>query len=99
MSLAIASAPAAERGAVIGTFTAWFDLAFGSGAIGLGVVASAFGYRGSFLSAGIIAGAGFLLLLFYGRRQAAADLTDDEADEVPGPASTAAKVRSPSNIT
>jgi len=87
MTLAVSSAPAAERGAVIGTFTAWFDLAFGSGAIGLGVVASTFGYRGSFASASFIATAGFVLLLFYGRRQATAAAAEEDSAEVPQAAS------------
>ncbi|MBA2274908.1 MAG: MFS transporter [Actinobacteria bacterium] len=98
MSLAVSSAPAAERGAVIGTFTAWFDLAFGSGAIGLGIVASTLGYRGSFASAAIIATAGFFLLLFYGRRQAAVGFMEEGSDETPKPTPASRKARSPSNI-
>ena len=99
MSLAVSSAPAAERGAVIGTFTAWFDLAFGSGAIGLGVVASTVGYRGSFATAGVIATAGFMLLLFYGRRQAAAAASiDEESVDGPEQASATRQARSTSSV-
>ncbi|MPZ92656.1 MAG: MFS transporter [Actinobacteria bacterium] len=58
MSLALANAPAAERGAVVGTFTAFFDLAFGIGAISLGWVASQFGYSGVFFGAALAAALG-----------------------------------------
>jgi len=58
MSLALANAPAAERGAVVGTFTAFFDLAFGIGAISLGWVASQFGYSGVFMGAALAAALG-----------------------------------------
>ncbi|MBA3349739.1 MAG: MFS transporter [Actinobacteria bacterium] len=98
MSLAVSAAPPAERSAVIGTFTAWFDLAFGSGAIGLGIVASAFGYRGSFATAALIAAAGFLLLLFYGRRQAASASAEEDSDEAPEPVLAGRKLGSPTNI-
>jgi MFS family permease len=58
MSLALANAPAEERGAVVGTFTAFFDLAFGVGAITLGWVASQFGYSGVFVGGAIAAALG-----------------------------------------
>ncbi|MGH2701183.1 MAG: MFS transporter [Actinomycetota bacterium] len=58
MSLAIGNAPPAERGAVVGTFTAFFDLAFGVGALTLGWVASHFGYNGVFMGAAISAALG-----------------------------------------
>ena len=58
MSLALANAPAEERGAVVGTFTAFFDLAFGIGAISLGWVASQFGYSGVFMGAALAAALG-----------------------------------------
>jgi MFS family permease len=67
MTIAVEAAPASERAAVVGTFTAFFDLAFGGGAIGLGAVAEVFGYRGSFGVAGAVAAGGALLLL--GRAQ------------------------------
>jgi MFS family permease len=51
MSIAINNAPATERGAVMGTFTGFFDLSFGGGAIVLGLVANAVGYNGAFLTA------------------------------------------------
>lgn len=58
MSLAIGNAPPTERGAVVGTFTAFFDLAFGVGALTLGWVASHFGYNGVFMGAAISAALG-----------------------------------------
>ncbi|HLF70153.1 MAG TPA: MFS transporter, partial [Actinomycetota bacterium] len=44
MSMAVQRAPSTQRGAVIGTFTAFVDLAFGVGPILLGLVASAAGH-------------------------------------------------------
>ncbi len=93
MSLAVMAAPPSERGAVIGTFTAFFDLAFGAGAIGLGAVAEVAGYRATFATASAIALGGLLLLLFYGRRSAAAAERaaredDDEAEVEPLPSSS-----------
>ncbi|MDQ3914281.1 MAG: MFS transporter [Actinomycetota bacterium] len=72
MSIAVRGAPASERGAVVGTFTAFFDLAFGLGAVTLGAVASRFGYAGSFRVAGLVALGGLGLLYLYARRDAAA---------------------------
>jgi MFS family permease len=63
MSLAIGSAPASERGWVIGTFTAFIDLGFGLGPVVLGVVAARLGYGGTFLTGAAIAAAGLVLLL------------------------------------
>jgi MFS family permease len=71
MSIAVRGAPASERGAVVGTFTAFFDLAFGLGAVSLGAVASAFGYAGSFRVAALVAVGGLGLLFFYAHREAA----------------------------
>lgn len=58
MSLALGNAPPEERGAVVGTFTAFFDLAFGIGAVTLGWVASQFGYAGVFFGAALAAALG-----------------------------------------
>jgi MFS family permease len=63
MMLALRGAPASQRGAVIGTFTAFVDLGFGVGPATLGFVAESAGYRGLFLTAAGVAAAGFLLLL------------------------------------
>jgi MFS family permease len=53
MSLAIDTAPDSERASVVGTFTAFFDAAQGTGAITLGVVAALTSYRGSFIAGGV----------------------------------------------
>ena len=62
MTLAIRGAPAAERGSVVGTFTAFFDGAFGVGAISAGALAGALGYRGAFGGAALIAVVGLGVL-------------------------------------
>lgn len=63
MTLAISRAPASERGAVIGTFTAFFDFSFGVGAVSAGVIADALGYQGAFMGAAVVAFGGLVLLL------------------------------------
>ena len=63
MTLAINRAPHSEMGQVVGTFTAFFDLAYGVGAVSLGAVASAFGYPGAFAVASAIAASGLALLV------------------------------------
>ncbi len=63
MTIAVNNAPANERGSVVGTFTAFFDLSFGGGAIVLGAVAHAAGYNGAFLTAMGVASIGFLMLV------------------------------------
>lgn len=67
MTLAIRGAPASERGAVVGTFTAFFDGAFGVGAVSAGAIADAVGYRGAFVGAGIVAFVGLVALFGYDR--------------------------------
>jgi MFS family permease len=62
MTLAINQAPVEERGAVVGTFTSFFDLSFGIGAASAGVIASLLGYRGAFAVAAGVALAGLLLM-------------------------------------
>jgi MFS family permease len=68
MTIAIDGAPASERGAVVGTFTAFFDLAFGLGAVSLGAVAAASGYRGAFAGGALVAGLGLALMLARAQR-------------------------------
>jgi MFS family permease len=68
MSMAVKGAPVSERGAVIGTFTAFFDLAFGIGAVAAGGIVAATGYRGGFFTASIAAVAGLVLLQTRRRR-------------------------------
>lgn len=68
MTLAVSATPPAERGAVVGTFTAFFDLAFGLGAVTLGAISEALGYPGLFVSAGVVAIAGMIGLIALGDR-------------------------------
>jgi MFS family permease len=68
MTLALSGTRASERGSVVGTFTAFFDLAFGLGAFSLGIVASITGYRGAFFFAAFVSLAGFALLQTYAHR-------------------------------
>lgn len=62
MSLTISETPPHERAAAVSTFTAFFDLSFGIGALSAGGVAAALGYRGSFAAAAVVALAGFVVL-------------------------------------
>ena len=78
MTLAIRNAPASERGAVVGTFTAFFDFAFGVGAISAGGIAAALGYRGAFAAAAFIALGGLALLLAAARRYAQRAAAEEE---------------------
>lgn len=61
-TMAVAAAPRAERGAVLGTFSSALDLAFGVGPVGLGAVATLYGFTGAFLAAAAVALGGLLLL-------------------------------------
>ena len=63
MSLAVGRAPASERGSVVGTFTAFFDLSYGVGAATLGGVAAAFGYGQTLVVGGVVALLGFIPLV------------------------------------
>jgi MFS family permease len=69
MALAVSRVPPAERGSVVGTASAFLDLAFGIGPASLGLIADASGYPGAFLVSAIIAAGGSLLLVI--RRDAA----------------------------
>ena len=68
MTMAIRAAKPTERSAVVGTFTAFFDISFGLGAVALGGVASIVGYEGAFLSATLVAIAGLAILAMRARR-------------------------------
>ncbi|MGH2808595.1 MAG: MFS transporter [Actinomycetota bacterium] len=71
MTFALSRAPASERGAVVGTFTAFFDFSFGFGAASAGVIAEVLGYRGAFVGGAIVALGGLALLRWAARRSAA----------------------------
>jgi MFS family permease len=62
MTIAVNNAPGSERGAVMGTFTAFFDISFGGGVLMLGIVAGALGYNGAFLIAAAVAALGLVTL-------------------------------------
>jgi MFS family permease len=62
MTLAMRGVPSSERGSLVGTFTAFVEVAFGLGPVLLGVVAAGFGFRGAFLVGGLVALSGLLLL-------------------------------------
>jgi MFS family permease len=69
MTLAVSRVPPAERGSVVGTASAFLDLAFGIAPASLGLIADATGYAGAFLVSAVIAAAGSALLVM--RRDAA----------------------------
>jgi MFS family permease len=62
LTLAMARAPAGDRGAVAGTVTAFVDVAIALGAIALGGVADVGGYSAVFLVASAVAASGLVLL-------------------------------------
>jgi MFS family permease len=62
MTLAVAAAPIAERSAVVGSFTAFADLGFAVGAIGLGAVETTAGADGVFAVAACVAALGLVPL-------------------------------------
>ena len=86
MTIAVNNAPPTERGSVMGTFTAFFDLSFGGGAIVLGAVASAVGYRGGFLTAMAVALVGTFTVFVAPPPQRAVEVRGDPivAIEPPG---------------
>jgi MFS family permease len=61
-ALAVADVPAAERGQVMGTTTAFIDIAFGAGPITMGVVAASFGRPAVFLLGALFALAGLAVM-------------------------------------
>jgi predicted MFS family arabinose efflux permease len=62
MLLALAAVPDHERGSVVGTFSSFFDLSQGLGALILGGVAALGGYRGAFAGGAVAAAIGVVLL-------------------------------------
>lgn len=63
MAIAVRGAPAHERGSVVATFTAFFDLGFGIGAVTFGALAAAVAYRGAFTMGALVIVGGLVLLL------------------------------------
>jgi MFS family permease len=64
MALAVEGVAPQERGSVIGTTSAFLDLAFGLGPAVLGVVAASIGRPGTFLAGAGVAAAGLLLVVW-----------------------------------
>jgi predicted MFS family arabinose efflux permease len=62
-SVAVEGVPANERGAVMGTTSAFLDLAFGLGPATLGFVAAGIGRPGTFLAGGIVALIGLVVVV------------------------------------
>jgi predicted MFS family arabinose efflux permease len=62
-TLALQGIPASERGAVMGTTTAFLDLGFGLGPATLGFVAATVGRGGTFLAGAAVAAAGLVLVV------------------------------------
>lgn len=60
--LVVSSVPASERGAALGTYTAFLDLAFGLGPVTVGAVVAGLGYGPAFVAAAGVAVAGAALL-------------------------------------
>jgi MFS family permease len=65
-SVAVEGIPANERGAVMGTTSAFLDLAFGVGPATLGFVAAGIGRPGTFLAGGVVALAGLVVVMATG---------------------------------
>ncbi|HZB04263.1 MAG TPA: MFS transporter [Actinomycetota bacterium] len=61
-ALAVEGVPPNERGSVVGTTSAFLDLAFGLGPATLGFVATAVGRGGTFLAGASVAAAGLILV-------------------------------------
>jgi MFS family permease len=61
-SLTTLSVPSAERGAALGTFSAFLDLGFGAAPVLLGLVAEANGFGAVFLVSAAVAASGLILL-------------------------------------
>jgi predicted MFS family arabinose efflux permease len=77
-ALALQDVPASERGAVMGTTSAFLDLGFGLGPATLGFVAASVGRGGTFLVGAAVAAAGLVLVVAtnLGRRDHAAGARD-----------------------
>lgn len=83
MSVAVSGTPSSERASVVSTFTAFFDLSFGVGALSAGAISALLGYRGAFAISSLIALGGFVMLTVRARRPEEAD--PEPSDAVVGP--------------
>lgn len=72
--LRVDAAPESERSSVVGSFGAFADVGFALGAVSLGAVASAAGYRGAFVVGAMASLVGVLLLARLPMRRAAAPI-------------------------
>ena len=81
MTMAVRAAGPRDRSAVVGTFTAFFDLSFGLGSVTLGAVAAVLGYGGAFVAAAAVALAGLVILTMRARRHAGAESGPSGAGE------------------
>lgn len=79
MSLAVSGTPISERASVVSTFTAFFDLSFGIGAVSAGAISALLGYRGAFAVASLIALGGFVVLTLRAQRADATEAGSTEA--------------------
>jgi MFS family permease len=64
MALAVEGVAPQERASVIGTTSAFLDLAFGLGPASLGFVAAAIGRPGTFLAGAAVAAVGWVLVVW-----------------------------------
>ena len=73
-ALAVQRAAPDERGSVIGTVSAFLDIAFGVGPVTLGFVGASLGYPGTFLASAAVAATGLVMVLVtrLGRQPSAA---------------------------
>jgi MFS family permease len=62
-ALAVNDVPADERGQVMATTSAFIDIAFGVGPVGMGIVAASFGRPAVFLAGAVTAAAGLVLVV------------------------------------
>jgi len=60
--MALSGVPDSERGSVVGTFSSFFDLSQGLGAVLCGTAQQLFGYRAAFASGAVLAAAGCVAL-------------------------------------
>ena len=79
LALAIARAPASERGSVVGTTSVFLDLSFGIAPVLLTPLADAAGYEAAFIASGVVAAAGVLLVALIRPSAPSAPVADPEA--------------------